>query len=80
VDAGWIGVANDLTSHIQDDRKRRLEAQHFFDSVIQKRIISSNHRFARIGLARPKNDEGFCWLMLDTLFPLPNPAWLNEAK
>src|SRR4029077_18246611 len=53
VDAGWIAMADELTGHIQDARRRRVEAQQFFDSVVKKRINASNHRFARIGLARP---------------------------
>jgi hypothetical protein len=31
---------------------------------------------ARLGLTRPYHD--YCWLMLDTLFPLPRLEWLEE--
>jgi len=38
--------------------------------------MSCPHHFIRLGLTRPFHD--LCWLMLDTLFPLPRREWLQE--
>jgi hypothetical protein len=59
------------------DMRSRLE--RFFNSVYKSRIMSSSIKFARIGLARPDRD-GLCWLMLDSLFPLPQREWQKDFK
>jgi hypothetical protein len=56
------------------NRLARLE--RFLNSTFQCKIMSCPHHFIRLGLTRPFHD--FCWLMLDTLFPLPRPEWLEE--
>jgi hypothetical protein len=79
VDVEWLGFAVDLASQVKDKSNCRPQLQSFFDSFVRDEIMSSPIRFARIGLARPDKD-GFCWLMLDSLFPLPKKAWLKEFK
>jgi hypothetical protein len=49
----------------------------FLSQTVAAAIWRDPNRFARIGLARP-NAQGACWLMLDSLFPLPQHEWLRE--
>jgi hypothetical protein len=52
----------------------RLE--RFLNSQFQYKMLSCPHHYVRLGITRPYHD--LCWLMLDTLFPLPKPEWLEE--
>jgi hypothetical protein len=79
VDVEWHGFAADLANQVKDKPNFQLRLQNFFDSFVQDEIMSSPIRFARIGLSR-SNRDGLCWLMLDSLFPLPKKAWLKEFK
>ena len=54
---------------------RRERAQQFLNGFVRARLMASSNRFARIGLPRPF--YGKCWLMLDSLFPQPEKAWLS---
>jgi len=56
------------------NRLPRLE--RFLNSNFHYKIMSCPHHFIRLGLTRPYN--GLCWLMLDTLFPLPQKEWLED--
>ena len=56
------------------NRVARLE--RFLNSQFHYKILSCPHHFIRLGLTRPYHD--LCWLMLDTLFPLPKLEWLEE--
>jgi hypothetical protein len=56
------------------NRLARLE--RFLDSQFQCKVLSCPHHFIRLGLTRPYHDR--CWLMLDTLIPLPKDDWLEE--
>jgi hypothetical protein len=56
------------------NRVGRLE--RFLNSQFHYKILSCPHHFIRLGLTRPYHD--LCWLMLDTLFPLPRQEWLEE--
>jgi hypothetical protein len=49
----------------------------FLNRSIWGKLMRAPYRFARVGLARGKQMEGKCWLMLDSLFPQPNAAWLS---
>jgi hypothetical protein len=77
VDVELLRFATDLASQVKDKASLRPQLQSFFDSFVRDEIMSSPIRFARIGLARSGRD-GFCWLMLDSLFPLPKKAWVQE--
>ncbi len=79
VDAEWVKFATLLASQIAAQPNFRSQLGGFFDSFVREQIASSEIRFARIGLARPDKD-GLCWLMLDSLFPLPKNAWLEEFE
>ncbi|MGC1619415.1 MAG: hypothetical protein WA765_13075 [Candidatus Acidiferrum sp.] len=75
VDRDWrdfIGAA--LAENRGANRTARLE--RFLNSQFHYRILSCPHHFIRLGLTRPYHD--LCWLMLDTLFPLPKQEWLEE--
>lgn len=56
------------------NRLPRLE--RFLNSNFHYKIMSCPNHFIRLGLTRTYHD--LCWLMLDTLFPLPRPEWLEE--
>lgn len=74
VDRDWNNFVASLATQ-KANRKhlpRRLDV--FFGTFIEQQILLSPIRFARIGLTRPMHD-GHCWLMLDSLFPLPRPEW-----
>jgi hypothetical protein len=56
------------------NRVGRLE--RFLNSQFHYKVLSCPHHFIRLGLTRPYHD--LCWLMLDTLIPLPKRDWLEE--
>jgi len=56
------------------NRLARLE--RFLNSQFQSKVLSCPHHFLRLGLTRRYHD--LCWLMLDTLIPLPKDNWLEE--
>jgi len=56
------------------NRLARLE--RFLNSQFHYKVLSCPHHFIRLGLTRPYHD--LCWLMLDTLIPLPKSDWLEE--
>jgi len=78
VDRDWRRFFDDL---VQSRSKSRttLELEAFLNRAIRKELLRARYLFARIGLARGRPNEGKCWLMLDSLFPQPNPAWLGGA-
>lgn len=53
---------------------QRLE--RFLALQLDQRVLACAHHFVRLGLSRPYSDR--CWIMLDTLFPLPQSAWLED--
>lgn len=55
---------------------RLQRVQRFLNSKIAEILLSTADPFARIGLTRIHNERH--WLMLDTLIPLPQTAWLND--
>jgi len=55
---------------------RLARLARFLDSQFQCKVSSCPHHFIRLGLTRPYHDR--CWLMLDTLIPLPKDDWLEE--
>lgn len=75
VDHNWrVFIDAALSPTRGANRPTRLE--RFLNSALQCKIMSCPHHLIRLGLTRPFHD--FCWLMLDTLFPLPRPEWLEE--
>jgi hypothetical protein len=50
--------------------------ERFLNRTIHPKLVISLNRFARIGLPRPR-ENAQCWLMLDSLFPQPQRAWLD---
>ena len=56
------------------NRLARLE--RFLNSQFHYKVLSCPHHFIRLGLTRPYHE--LCWLMLDTLIPLPKQEWLEE--
>lgn len=74
VDRDWNvfleGLAPGSPAHVAPARLER-----FFNSFVRERVLAAGIRFARIGIIRPR--QGCCWLMLDSLFPLPDPAWVD---
>jgi hypothetical protein len=75
VDHDW---RNFIDNALAPSRGANLVARldRFLNSQFHSKIMSCPHHFIRLGLTRPYHD--LCWLMLDTLFPLPQPEWLEE--
>ena len=73
VDRDWLDFT-DAAENRGANRAARLE--RFLNSQFQYKIMSCPHHFVRIGLTRPYREV--CWLMLDTLFPIPKADWLEE--
>ncbi len=76
VDSDWndfLEEAGKLTGAQNPPERLRT----FLNQTVTAAIWKDANRFARIGLARP-NVQGACWLMLDSLFPLPKREWLAE--
>jgi hypothetical protein len=75
VDHDWRSfIDNALACSRGANLVARLEG--FLNSLFHYKIVSCPHHFIRLGLTRQYHD--LCWLMLDTLFPLPQPEWLEE--
>ena len=77
VDHDWLRFADHLWEQSQGTADVRQRLQRFFNRTIREHILSSPPPFARIGLTRPDRD-GLCWLMLDSVFPLPKKKWSEE--
>jgi hypothetical protein len=76
VDADWSAFINALAKQVDDRVRIRSRLEERFESLVYPQLQSSRLRFVRIGLSRPDR-EGICWLMLDSLFPLPKKSWLE---
>jgi len=75
VDRDWRDFIEASLSPVRGaNRAARLD--RFLNSQFHYKIMSCPHHFIRLGLTRPFHD--LCWLMLDTLFPLPRAEWLEE--
>jgi hypothetical protein len=77
VDRDWCEFADNLKNRIRVQPEAPARLQELFESIVEQQVTSSPIRFARIGLSRPFRGRR-CWLMLDSLFPLPKSAWLAE--
>jgi len=49
---------------------------HFLNVAVAEKLLNEPNRMARVGLTRLHQEKH--WLMLDSLFPLPQMTWLNE--
>lgn len=75
VDHDWRNFIEAALSESRGpNRVGRLE--RFLNSQFHYKILSCPHHFIRLGLTRTYHE--LCWLMLDTLFPLPKQEWLEE--
>ena len=75
VDRDW----RDFTDAAMAEKRganRIARFERFLNSQFHHKVLSCRHHFVRLGLTRPY--QGLCWLMLDTLFPLPKTEWLEE--
>jgi len=78
VDREWRQFFSELVRS-QSQSGTAPSAEAFLNGSIRTELLRSPNRFARIGLTRgTSNEEKKCWLMLDSLFPQPNPAWLPQ--
>lgn len=78
VDRDWLDFVDAALAETRGaNRTTRLE--RFLNSQFHYKVMSCAHHFVRVGLTRPFREYGHvCWLMLDTLFPLPKIDWLEE--
>jgi len=79
VDRDWCEFADALKDKVGEQPEIPARLEEFLNSFAKKKIAYSPIRFARIGLTRPFMGNR-CWLMLDSLFPLPNTAWLAQFR
>lgn len=76
VDRDWLDfVQAALAPPRGPNRQARLE--RFLNSQFHYKVLSCPHHYVRLGLTRPYKDV--CWVMLDTLFPLPSSEWLQDC-
>lgn len=75
VDRDWLDFMDTALAESRG-ANRAARFERFLNSEFHYKIMSCPHHFVRIGLTRPFQDV--CWLMLDTLFPLPKAEWLEE--
>ena len=76
VDRDWNRFHMKLNKHLKATQLR-YSTERYLNAGVVERLLQSSQRFARIGLARA-DSSGKCWLMLDSLFPQPQEAWLND--
>lgn len=75
VDRAWRRFVEALVRQVSRSDPLPL-VERFLNRTILPKLLTSPNRFARIGLPRPRK-EAKCWLMLDSLFPQPQKAWLD---
>lgn len=75
VDRDWLDFKDAALAESRG-ANRMARFERFLNSQFHYKIMNCTHHFVRIGLTRPYRDV--CWLMLDTLFPLPKADWLEE--
>jgi hypothetical protein len=75
VDRDWRDFI-EAAMAIRRGANRLARLQRFLNSQFHYKVLSCPHHFIRLGLTRPYQD--LCWLMLDTLIPLPKQDWLEE--
>lgn len=75
VDRDWLDFMDTALAESRG-ANRAARFERFLNSEFHYKVMSCPHHFVRIGLTRPYRDV--CWLMLDTLFPLPKAEWLEE--
>jgi hypothetical protein len=78
VDRDWRHFFDDLVQGCSESRTTP-DPETFLNRSVRRELVRAPYGFARIGLARGRPNEGKCWLMLDSLFPQPNPAWLGSV-
>jgi len=78
VDRDWRGFFNGLVQ-CRSESRITPDPEIILNRSIRRELMRAPYGFARIGLARAKPNEGKCWLMLDSLFPQPNAAWLGSV-
>jgi hypothetical protein len=75
VDHSWHSFAEAVLRRLSGpDRIQRLN--EYFASRMAEEERGGRSHLLRIGLTRPRPNA--CWLMVDTLFPLPRRAWLED--
>jgi len=75
VDRDWRNFIEAALS-IGRGANRLARLERFLNSQFHSKVQSCPYHFIRLGLTRPYHD--LCWLMLDTLIPLPRQDWLEE--
>jgi hypothetical protein len=77
VDREWRRFFNEFVRH-SSQTGNPPDLETLLNQSIRSQLMQAPSRFARIGLARGRPEEAKCWLMLDSLFPQPNAAWLSQ--
>ncbi len=75
VDRDWRNFIDQIFQNTSG-ANRLQRVQRFLNNRITEILMNSPNPFARIGVTRIHNNRH--WLMLDSLFPLPQEAWLDD--
>ncbi len=75
VDRDWNEFISTLPQKMTGVNRLQRANQFLIVGVMEK-VLNDPNRFVRIGLTRLHKKKH--WLMLDSLFPLPQVTWLNE--
>jgi len=75
VDRDWNEFISSLLQKTTG-ANRLQRANHYLNVGVPEKVLNDPNQFVRIGLTRLLNNKH--WLMLDSLFPLPQMTWLNE--
>ena len=77
VDHSWHSFAEAALAQMEGANKTQ-RLNRFLTQRFQRGILKGEKHFLRVGLTRPT--PNVCWLMVDTLFPLPRKSWLAELR
>jgi hypothetical protein len=75
VDREWQRFVEGVVQRIRRADPLPL-AERFLNWSVRNKMFAVPRQFVRIGLPRPRLEQQ-CWLMLDSLFPQPDDAWLE---
>jgi hypothetical protein len=76
VDREWDLFYQEIVA-LCNDSDNESEPTDILNQIAHDNVLNSDITFARIGLADAQVGDDKCWLMLDSLFPQPQKAWLD---
>ncbi len=77
VDHEWNNFI-ELAEREMGGANRLQRLNRFLRTQLPEKLLNAPSPFTRIGLSRPFKER--CWLMMDTLLPLPQREWIAELR